>query len=150
MPKANSKIKFIEPKLRAVRPKSALAMKIFGTLNVVLGFSLYFQTARTHPSFFIINHLLDYQFWGVIYFSVGVLMLSSYIFNSWAIMRWSLLASLAIEFYWSFAFIVRQLIDPGENIILAILFATLAAVQIVSFIAFPVYKKFKLRKQNNE
>lgn len=77
MSEIKQKIRQARPRLRDVSPLAASIDIGFGIMNVILGFGLFTLRART-MNLLVINDLMTYQFWGIVFGLLGVAMLLAY------------------------------------------------------------------------
>lgn len=128
------------PRLKLVSRPTAWQVLTFSVLNILLGAAL-FTTHATASKFFIINNVTTLQFWGITFFSIGVISLFSYVTNRWWLMRIVNIPALFIKLFWLIALLSRQISEPGSNVFLILLFAALASLQMQLYLYFPTEKE---------
>lgn len=134
------------PSLRSVSPLSWWTVLVMGLFNLVLGTSLFFgvDQSKIAPSLLIVNDILTYDFWGVIFFSLGLTKLYSLITNNWKLARSSLFIGVSIKSALMVALIIRTFISPG-TVFLSVLWAAIALLQMGAYIWFlPPSEKVEL------
>ena len=140
------KIREVRPKLRRIRPLPYWIIVIYALFNLILGFSLFiaFDQQRLSASLLIVNEVLTYRVWGVVFMGLGILKLFSLFTNNWELSRRTLLVGVVIKAAWAIALTVRSFVSPG-TLILNLMWVSLALIQVVTFIFFvpPVHKEQK-------
>lgn len=130
-----SKLREIKPRFKLVSPLAAKIMLIFGWGNVALGSSLFFEFTN-FTNLAIINSLTDYQWWGLFFVALGVLMLVSYWRNSWTMMKRSLLIGIILKGFWLIAIIARLATGEQTTPTLLIIWSILFFLQVATYIDF--------------
>lgn len=125
------------PRLRFVSPLSYYIVLIYALLNILIGldFFLEFDRLRVVTSLIIVNNVTDYHFWAIVFTAIGITKLYALSKNNWGLMRNTLLLGVAVKAAWGIALMVRVFIAPG-TILIALLWAALALIQIATFIFF--------------
>lgn len=125
------------PSLRSYSPLAYWDVLIMGIFNLLLGssFLLALDQNRVSAPLLIVNDLLSYRFWGLIFISLGIIKLWSLKTNSWELARKTLFTGVSIKAAWMVALIVRAFVSPG-TIFLALLWVTIALLQIGAYIWF--------------
>jgi len=142
------------PSLREVSPLSHWIVLIMAVFNVVLGTILYLAVDQNRVSapLIIVNEVLTFKFWGVVFISLGLVKLWSLYVNDWALSRHTLLAGVSVKAAWAIALTVRSLTSPG-SIFLNLLWVTIALMQMACYIWFlpPSTGKYEQRRtERNE
>lgn len=133
MSEIKQKIRQARPRLRDVSPLGASIVIGFGIMNVILGFGLFTLRART-MNLLVINDLMTYQFWGVIFGLLGVAMLLAYWINSWTRLRQALIVGVFLKSWWLAALSIRLLTGDYDNILLISIWGLLTYIQLATFI----------------
>lgn len=130
-------LKKARPSLRTVTPLAHAVLQIYAYFNILLGISFLFalDQSKIDTPLLIVNDLLSYKFWGFIFIGIGMLKLYSLYTNNWNLSRKSLLVGVSIKAAWALALVVRSFTESGTWFI-TIIWLTLAAVQISTFIFF--------------
>ena len=128
------------PKLIHVSRPVAWQTLTFAVFNLLLGAALFTAQARA-LDFFIINDVMTPQFWGVVFFSIGLAKLFGYFTNNWTIMRYANIPALFTKLFWLIALVARQIETPSTNIFLILMFTALASLQIALYLHFPTNKE---------
>src|SRR5690349_10940095 len=95
-----TKLSNIRPRIEKISPIAGYAVLGFGILNVLLGIALAFYFARVASDVVILNYIFNYQFWGVLFFISGVMLLWGFYKNNWPLMRRWLTIALFFKFMW--------------------------------------------------
>lgn len=130
-------LKKARPSLRTVTPLAHAVLQIYAYFNILLGISFLFalDQSKIDTPLLIVNDLLSYKFWGFVFIGIGALKLYSLYTNNWNLSRKSLLVGVSIKAAWALALVVRSFTESGTWFI-TIIWLTLAAVQISTFIFF--------------
>lgn len=102
-------------------------------MNVILGFGLFTLRART-MNLLVINDLMTYQFWGIVFGLLGVAMLLAYWVNSWTRLRQTLIVGVFLKSWWLAALTIRLLTGDYDNILLISIWGLLTYIQLATFI----------------
>lgn len=130
------------PRLKNVSRPAAWQILTFSIFNIFLGIALFTAQATT-LRFFIVNDITSPQFWGIVFFSIGITKMFGYLTNRWNIMRYMNVPALFVKFFWLIALIARQIEQPGTNVFLILMFAALAALQVQLYLYFPTNREGK-------
>lgn len=130
-------IRQARPKLRDVAPITYWITKSTAIFNIIFGLSLLFglDSLRWRETFFILNDFLTSELWGAIFIMLGMYGIISLGINSWTNSRRYLLAGVAVKATWTTTSAARALLYNGTFMV-NILWATLAMIQIVTYIFF--------------
>lgn len=150
MNEIHNKILHARPNLRNVSPLAYWIVLILGLFNIVLGVSLFFalDSSRFSSPLLIVNEVLTFHVWGVIFILLGLTKIWSLISNNWKLAKNTLIVGVIIKASWAIALTIRTLISPGTMFI-NIIWITLALIQTVTYIFFmppniqPVLKRGK-------
>ena len=125
------------PNLRTVSPMAYWTVLVMAFFNFVLGASLYllFDAPRLSAPLIIVNDILTYKFWGIVFVAIGIMKIYSLLTNRWELARTSLIVGVAVKAAWSVALIVRVLVSPG-TFFLTLLWVTVALLQMGAYIWF--------------
>src|SRR5690554_655354 len=93
----------VRPRIDEVNPIVAKGILGFGIFNILLGLSLFIRSSRFEGEIVLLNYILDYRLWGVIFSVLGCLMLYYYIRNDWNWMRRTQLIAVFLKSVWLFA-----------------------------------------------
>lgn len=135
--KLKREIRNARPSLRLVSPMSYWFILLMGVFNIILGASLFLtlDAGRVSAPLIIVNDFLSYQFWGALFFLLGVFKIGTLRFNSWKWARRSLIFGVSVKATWMVALIIRVLTSPG-TIFLSLLWVTVALTQMICYIFF--------------
>lgn len=135
--KLKREIRKARPSLRLVSPMSFWFIFVMGVFNLILGASLFFtiDQGRVSAPLIIVKDFLTYQFWGVVFFVLGLVKLGTLKYNSWKWARRSLIFGVSLKSAWMVAFIIRVLTSPG-TVFLSLLWITVALTQMLCYIFF--------------
>lgn len=135
--KLKKQLREARPTLRTVSPLSHWIVVILGFFNLIIGAILYFAVdqKRLSAPLLIVNDILTFKFWGVLFFTLGVLKLYSLWVNDWSLSRKTLLFGVSIKAAWAVALTIRSVITPG-TLTLNLLWVTIAALQMATYIWF--------------
>lgn len=125
------------PRLRGLAPLTFWTTFVFATLNFFIGISLFvqFDASRLSSSLIIVNDILTYQFWGVVFFVLGIAKYYALYSNRWNLTKRLMLTGVAVKAAWTIALIIRVLVSPG-TILVTFLWVALAAIQVFTVIFF--------------
>lgn len=125
------------PRLRGLAPLTFWSTLVFASLNFLIGISLFFEldANRVSASLLIVNDILSYQFWGVVFFALGVGKYYALYANKWNLTKKLMLGGVAVKAGWTIALVVRAMISPG-TILVALLWLALAVIQVFIVIFF--------------
>lgn len=141
------------PGLRIVSPLAFWVVLIFGVFNIALGISFLsaIDAQRITASLLIVNKILTYDLWGMIFLILGAVKLFSLYINNWNLSRNSLIVGVAVKAAWALALTIRIFVVPG-TIFLTLLWVALAAVQIATYIFFmpPSVNSYKQRREDRQ
>ena len=131
------KIREARPSLRAISPMSFWFIALMGAFNILLGISLFLtlDELRISAPLIIVNELLTYKLWGVVFITLGFVKLLTLRANNWKWARRSLILGVSLKATWMVALIIRALTSPG-TVFLGLLWATVALTQIICYIFF--------------
>lgn len=152
MKSIDDELRLARPSLRLVSPLSWWTVLIMGLFNLVFGASLFFgvDQYRISASLLIVNDVLTYDFWGIIFFFLGIVKLYSLITNNWKLARSSLFIGVSIKAVWMVALTIRTFISPG-TVFLNVLWVTVALLQMGAYIWFlPPSEKVELPGKKEE
>lgn len=130
-------LRVARPKLRMVSPLAHAIVLVMVLFNVVLGINLIFNIdqGRLSASLIIVNDVLTFKFWGVVFILIGLIKLYALVTNNWKVSRQSLLLGVSIKAMWAIALVVRIFISPG-TLLMATLWLCIAALQMACYIFF--------------
>lgn len=141
------------PKLRAVSPQAHWTVMVMGIFNILLStsFLLLLDTDRFTAPLLIVNELLTFKFWGVVFGLLGVFKLYSLWANDWNLARRSLILGVSIKAAWAVALTIRTIISPGTAF-LNLTWIALAVLQMGAYIHFmpPAMASYKQRKKERD
>lgn len=125
------------PSLRIVSPMSWWLVHVMGWFNILLGLSflLAIDQDRITASFLIVNDILTFKFWGIVFILIGIVKLYSLKRNKWGLARKSLLLGVSVKAAWAIALTVRTLVSPG-TVFLNLLWITVALLQMGCYVWF--------------
>lgn len=150
--KLDKELQHARPRLRSVSPLSWWTVLIMALFNLVLGSSLFFgvDQGRFTASLLIVNEFLTYDFWGVVFFSLGLVKLYSLFTNNWKLARSSLFIGVSVKAAWMVALTIRTIVSPG-TVFLNVLWITIALLQMGAYIWFlPPAEKVELPGKKEE
>lgn len=137
------------PRLKVVTPLAYWVTAIYAFFNLLLGLSflIAIDQSRITAPLIIVNDILNYRFWGVIFIGIGLIKLFALHTNNWDLSRRSLIIGVSIKAAWALALVIRSFTSPGTWLITIIWFA-LVAIQIVTYIFFmpPAVAAYKQRR----
>ena len=137
MNETHKSILHARPKLRTVSPLAYWITFILAVFNVILGVSLFvsFDAHRIATPLIIVNDLFTYQFWGVIFASLGVFKFWALFTNNWKMARQSLIMGVVLKATWAIALTIRTIISPG-TLFINLIWIALALIQSMTYIFF--------------
>lgn len=103
--------------LRQTAPWLFFVCLAYGITNIMIGLGFYNTTPKVSP-YVLIHGFFDSQFWGAVFFTVGVLGLLSLISNRRKIIRGVMVLGLLVKSLWFYALLIK------------ISWATLAAIGV--------------------
>lgn len=149
MTNIEKQIQKARPKLSVVSPMAYWIVLVMGWFNILLGltFVLAIDATRFTASLIIVNDLLTFQFWGVVFMAIGILKLFSLRMNNWELARNTLFWGVSVKAAWMIALTIRTFVSPG-TIFLNLLWITIALLQIGCYIWFmpPSTEGYKQRR----
>lgn len=130
-------IKDARPSLRIVSPLAYWIILIFGVFNILLGTTLYLalDQKRFTASLIIVNDVFTFQFWGLLFVTIGLLKLFSLYRNNWKLARNTLLMGISVKAAWAIVLTIRTFVSPG-TLFLDFIWVALALIQITTYIFF--------------
>lgn len=135
--KFKKQIQKARPSLKTVSPLAHWTMMVMAVFNLLLGAALFFSldSIRFNESLLIVNNLLTFKFWGLVFFIIGLLKLYSLKTNNWELARHTLIVGVAIKATWAVALTIRAFVSPGTFFV-DLIWVTLAALQMGAYIHF--------------
>lgn len=133
----SKEIRHARPKLRVVSPLAYWIVMILGVFNLILGAAFFFAVDATKitTSLIIVNDILTFRFWGIMFFALGVFKLFALFTNKWNFARSSLLIGVTLKAAWAIALTIRTIVSPG-TVFLSVIWLALALIQTVTYIFF--------------
>lgn len=129
------KIREIRPRLKEVSPLAASILLGYGVINILLGIGMLFYVNPSPEAVFaIVNSVVTFQVWGVVFILLGLAKLYGYFRNDWNFMKGLLVAGLSVKAAWAIALFIRFL--DGGSILLLVIWLFFAYVQLVTYIHF--------------
>lgn len=154
MTSLKKQIQKARPRLKVVSPLAYWTVLIMAWFNILLGTSFLslVDQANFVSSLIIVNDVLTFQFWGVVFILLGFLKLYSLHANNWNLARKTLFLGVSIKAAWMIALILRVFITPG-TFMLTLLWVAIALLQMGAYIwfmppALGKYKQTKLERDN--
>lgn len=151
MTELQKQIQKARPRLKVVSPLSHWIMLVMATFNVVFGLSLFvaFDAGRVSAPLIIVNNLLTYQFWGVVFMLIGALKFYSLYTNNWNLARRTLIFGVSIKAAWAIALTVRAFVSPG-TLLVNFMWVALALIQMGTFVWFmpPAMASYNQRRED--
>lgn len=137
MSNIDKELQHARPSLRSVAPLSWWVVLIMCLFNVIFGISLFFgiDQSRITAPLLIVNDILPYDFWGIVFFSLGILKLYALITNNWNLARRSLFVGVSVKAAWMVALTIRTFVSPG-TVFLNVVWVTVALLQMGAYIWF--------------
>lgn len=137
MTSLEKQIQKARPGLRVVSPSSWWTVLIMGVFNIFLGLSFLFLVDQTRfsASLLIVNDVLTFRFWGIVFVALGLVKLYALYSNNWNMARKSLFFGVSVKAAWMVALTVRTLISPG-TFFLNLLWVTIALLQMGAYVWF--------------
>lgn len=152
MNETDKNILHARPRLRIVSPLAYWIVFILGVFNIALGVTLFLalDQSKFTNSLLIVNSLFTFKFWGLAFFTLGVIKLYALFKNNWHMARNSLIAGVVFKSTWAIALAIRTFVSPG-TIFLDLIWITLALLQAATYIFFmPPSIQPDLRDKNEE
>lgn len=130
-------IQHARPSLRLVSPLAYWDVLIMGFFNILLGISFLFgiDANRVSAPLLIVNDLFTYDFWGLVFLTLGFVKLFALMSNDWKLARSTLFFGVSIKAAWMVALIIRSFVSPG-TVFFAVVWATIALLQMGAYIWF--------------
>lgn len=132
----------IRHRLYKVSPLVFAITGIYIGMNIVIGvvMSVAFDESRVVASLLIVNSLLTYKFWGLVFLGLAIFQGWSLYRNDWDLIKKSLLAGVVVKSFWAVGLVLRAFVEQG-TLLIALPWITLALIQIATVIFFlpPVY-----------
>lgn len=125
------------PRLRGLAPLTFWTTFVYASLNFLIGISLFvaIDASRVSAPLLIVNDILSYQLWGVIFFAMGVSKFYALHANKWNLTKKLMLTGVAVKAAWAIALIFRALTSPG-TILISLLWVALAVIQVFVVVYF--------------
>lgn len=123
------------PLLFKVAPLTATICWIYVFINILLFFSFFFYH-RPIIKLLIVNNVLTFQFWGVLFLAVASFGLYSLLTNHWNRIRRALLAGIVVKMAWLTTLIIFTAHNFRQGIFITILWGFFAAIQAATYIFF--------------
>ena len=125
------------PRLKQVSPLAHWTIFIMGLFNLLLGVALFMlvDSGRLSAPLIIVNGLLSYKFWGIVFIAIGLFKLYSLWSNRWELARASLMVGVSVKAMWAVELIFRVIVSPG-TFFLTLLWLTVALLQMGAYIWF--------------
>ena len=125
------------PNLKLMSPLAHWTVMVMAVFNLFLGASLMFlfDADKFSAPLLIVNSVLTYKFWGVVFLVLGFIKLYSIIYNNWRVARISLFIGVSIKAAWAVDLIIRVLTTPG-TFFLTLCWVTIALLQMGAYIWF--------------
>ena len=141
------------PKLKIVSPLAYWVVLVMGWFNIILGatFIIGIDATRFTAPLLIVNEVLTFDFWGVVFILIGIIKLYSLKVNNWKLSRSTLFLGVSVKAAWMIALTIRSFISPG-TLLLNILWVTVALLQIGAYIWFmpPSTESYKQLRKDRE
>lgn len=141
------------PRLKAVSPLAYWIVLVMGWFNIILGltFIIGIDATRFTAPLLIVNELLTFDLWGVVFILIGLLKLYSLKVNNWKLSRSTLFLGVSVKAAWMIALTIRSFISPG-TLLLNILWVTVALLQMGAYVWFmpPSTESYKQRRKDRE
>ena len=130
-------IQAARPRIRTISPLSYWTILIMGFFNLFIGSMFIFFTGviKYNAPLLVVNNVITFKVWGVVFIAIGLLKLYSLLINRWDIARNSIIIGVAVKAMWMIALIIRAFIAP-QTILFTILWATIALLQMGAYIWF--------------
>ena len=148
---SHSELAKARPNLRTVSPLAYYIVLIMAVFNIALGFTLMFaiDRHRLSASLIIVNELLSYTFWGIVFIFIGILKVWALASNNWSLARKTLLIGVSIKAMWAIALIFRIFITPG-TVFITLCWLCIAALQMSCYVFFmpPNTEAYKQRRKD--
>lgn len=127
----------VRPKLSIVAPLTYWICLGYVLVNLAIGFGLYYlvERGRLQTPLFIINHIMTFQFWGIVFLMLASTMGYGLIANNWNFLRKSLVGGITIKVIWLAMLITRSFSNPAV-VLWAAIWAFMLFIQIGTYIYF--------------
>lgn len=111
---------------------------VFVCFNLAVGVGLWLAVdqSRITSSYFLINQLLTYRIWGIMFAALGIWQAWSLFRDSRRMMSASHMAGVITKSLWAFMLIIRSFTSSGA-ILVACAMVALAAIQFLYFVYLP-------------
>lgn len=151
--KLKKQIEKARPRLKVVSPLAYWIVLVMGWFNIILGltFIIGIDSTRFTAPLLIVNELLTFDLWGVVFILIGLLKLYSLKVNNWKLSRSTLFLGVSVKAAWMIALTIRSFISPG-TLLLNILWVTVALLQMGAYVWFmpPSTESYKQRRKDRE
>ena len=150
--KLDKELQEARPKLKVVSPLANWIVVVMAVFNLFLGTSFLFaiDQNRASASLLIVNDILTYKFWGIVFIAIGLVKLYSIFTNNWKLARSSLFLGVSVKAAWMVALTIRTFVSPG-TVFLNLLWVTIALLQMGAYIWFlPPAEKAELPGHSEE
>lgn len=125
----------IRPKLRLVAPLTYSLCWGFALLNLVFGLAMILvQRGELRPPLDIVA-VLSWTIWGMIFLSIGLVMMYALLRNNWGLIKNIQLLGLGVKTTWLIALIIRSFESPASILITAV-WLFLTHTQAMTYIHF--------------
>ena len=144
--KLDRELQHARPKLKVVSPLAHWVVVIMAIFNLCLGTSFLFaiDQNRVSASLLIVNDILTYKFWGIVFIAIGLIKLYAIFSNNWKLARNSLFLGVSVKAAWTVALTIRTFVSPG-TVFLNVLWVTVALLQMGAYVWFlPPAEKVEL------
>ena len=135
-------IQELRHRLYKVSPLVFAITGIYIGMNIVIGMAMItsFDENRVVASLLIVNSVLTYKFWGVVFLGLAAFQGFALYKNNWSMVKKSLLSGVVVKSFWAVGLVLRAIVDQG-TLLIALPWITLALIQIATVIFFlpPVY-----------
>lgn len=135
--KLAKELQIARPSLRLVSPMSWWTVIVMAVFNILLGLSLLLlvDQSRFSAPLLIVNDILTFRLWGIIFIAIGLLKAYAIWANNWNLARRSLFIGVSIKAAWMIALTIRTLISPG-TFFLNLTWITIALLQMGAYVWF--------------
>jgi len=133
----NKELRKARPNLRLVSPLAHWTVVVMAVFNLFLGASLllFFDKAKFSAPLPIVNDILTFKFWGILFIALGLVKLYSILTNHWKMARVSLFVGVSIKAAWAVALVLRMIAAPATFFI-TLLWVTVALLQMGAYVYF--------------
>lgn len=139
-------------RLYKVSPLVFAITGIYIGMNIVIGVAMISSLDETRfvASLLIVNSVLTYKFWGVVFLGLAAFQGWALYKNDWGMIKKSLLSGVVVKTFWAVGLILRAIIESG-TLLIALPWITLALIQIATVIYFlpPVYDFREVDDEND-